>query len=82
MSDVTWSMDDDGVGVITLNRPEARNALTHGMYGELERLARGAQDAGVRCLIAGGDRDGIVTVIAIHRGRNARGVHLEGVIAG
>ena len=54
MRDVTWSMDGDGVGVITLNRPEARNALTHGMYGELERLARGAQDAGVRCLVVTG----------------------------
>ena len=54
MSDVTWSMGDDGVGVITLNRPEARNALTHGMYAELERLTRGAQDAGVRCLVITG----------------------------
>ncbi len=54
MRDVTWSMDGDGVGVITLNRPEARNALTHGMYGELERLARGALDAGVRCLVVTG----------------------------
>jgi enoyl-CoA hydratase/carnithine racemase len=54
VSDVTWSLDDDGVGVITLNRPEARNALTHGMYAELERLARDAQDAGVRCLVVTG----------------------------
>jgi enoyl-CoA hydratase/carnithine racemase len=54
MSDVTWSVDDEGVGVITLNRPEARNALTHPMYAELERLARGAQDAGVRCLVITG----------------------------
>ena len=54
MSDVTWTMDDDGVGVITLNRPEARNALTHGMYAELERLTRGASDAGVRCLVITG----------------------------
>ena len=34
--DITWELGDDHVGVITLNRPEARNALTHGMYAELE----------------------------------------------
>jgi enoyl-CoA hydratase/carnithine racemase len=54
MSDVTWSISDDGVGVITLNRPEARNALTHPMYAELERLVRGAHDARVRCLVITG----------------------------
>lgn len=52
--DVTWSLGDDHVGVITLNRPAARNALTYGMYDELERLVRGAADAGARCLIVTG----------------------------
>ena len=51
---VTWELGDDRVGVITLNRPDARNALTHGMYAELERLVRGAQAAGARCLIVTG----------------------------
>lgn len=54
MSDVTWDIDDDGVGVITLNRPEARNALTHAMYADLERLVSGAQEAGARCLVVTG----------------------------
>ena len=40
--DVTWELGDDHVGVITLDRPEARNALTHPMYAELERLVRAA----------------------------------------
>jgi enoyl-CoA hydratase len=52
--DVTWSLGDDHVGIITLNRPEARNALTHPMYAELERLVRGAQDAGARCVVVTG----------------------------
>lgn len=39
------------IGVITLNRPEARNALTHAMYAELERLVRQATPAGLRCLV-------------------------------
>jgi len=52
--DVTWELGDDHVGVITLNRPEARNALTHGMYAELERLVRDAAEAGARCLIVTG----------------------------
>ena len=42
------------VGVITLDRPEARNALTHGMYAELERLVRNAPEAGLRCLVVTG----------------------------
>ncbi len=54
MSDVLFELGDDHVGVVTLNRPDARNALTHGMYAELERLVRGAPEAGVRCLIVTG----------------------------
>lgn len=53
-ADITWSLGDDHVGVITLNRPEARNALTHAMYAELERLVLGAPEAGARCLIVTG----------------------------
>ena len=54
MSDVLFDLGDDHVGVITLNRPDARNALTHGMYAELERLVRDAPAAGARCLIVTG----------------------------
>ena len=54
MSDVLFDLGDDHVGVVTLNRPEARNALTHGMYAELERLVREAPAAGVRCLVVTG----------------------------
>ena len=54
MSDITWYLGDDHVGVITLNRPEARNALTWGMYAELERLVREAPAAGARCLVITG----------------------------
>jgi enoyl-CoA hydratase/carnithine racemase len=39
------------VGVITLNRPEARNALTHTTYRELEDVVR---TASVRCLVVTG----------------------------
>ena len=31
----------DGLGVITLNRPKALNALTHGMILELEKIIPG-----------------------------------------
>lgn len=53
-TDVTWSLDGDHVGVITLNRPDARNALTHPMYAELERLVREAPVVGARCLVVTG----------------------------
>ena len=49
-----WEVGDDHVGVITLDRPDARNALTHGMYAELERLVRVAPAAGIRCLVITG----------------------------
>lgn len=42
------------VGVVTLDRPEARNALTFEMYAELERLVRDAPSRGVRCLVVTG----------------------------
>jgi enoyl-CoA hydratase/carnithine racemase len=43
--------EHEHVGVITLNRPATRNALTHAMYGELERLVRTTR---ARCLIITG----------------------------
>ncbi len=39
------------VGVITLNRPDARNALTHTTYAELERAVR---TTSARCLVITG----------------------------
>jgi enoyl-CoA hydratase/carnithine racemase len=51
---VRWSLGDDHVGVITLDRPETRNALTFEMYAELERLVRDAPASGVRCLVVTG----------------------------
>jgi len=54
MSDVLWHLGDDHVGTITLNRPDARNALTWGMYAELERLVREAPATGARCLVVTG----------------------------
>ena len=40
-----------GVGIVTLNRPEARNALTHRTYAELEHAVRTTE---VRCLVVTG----------------------------
>jgi enoyl-CoA hydratase/carnithine racemase len=41
----------DHVGVITLQRPEARNALTHTTYSELEEVVRATR---ARCLVITG----------------------------
>jgi enoyl-CoA hydratase len=43
--------ESGGIGTITLNRPEARNALTGRTYAELEAAVRGAT---ARCLIITG----------------------------
>jgi enoyl-CoA hydratase/carnithine racemase len=55
---VEISVGDDGVGLLRLDRPEARNALSQEMRGEiLEALERFDFDAGVRCaVIAGSDK--------------------------
>src|SRR5215475_2832968 len=56
----------DGLGLITLNRPKALNALTHGMILELEKVIPGwekdpavkavvLRGAGDRAFCAGGD---------------------------
>lgn len=49
-SELTYDVTDD-VGVITLNRPEARNALTHTTYRELEDAVR---TTSARCLVITG----------------------------
>ncbi len=42
------------VELITLNRPQARNAITHGMYAALENAVRAAPRRGVRCIVITG----------------------------
>jgi enoyl-CoA hydratase len=49
-SEITYDEHGD-VGLITLNRPEARNALTYTTYGELEDAVRSTT---ARCLIITG----------------------------
>ena len=47
----------DNVATITLNRPEAMNALTRTLYGELEQAFLGAhRDPEVRCVVLTGAR--------------------------
>lgn len=49
-------MDDHGasIGVLRLDRPEARNALTHEMYGAIEASVRSAESEELRCLVVTG----------------------------
>src|SRR5947209_539109 len=49
--DLTSTVDGD-VGVITLRRPAARNALTHRTYAELEDAVRSTT---ARCLVITGE---------------------------
>lgn len=47
--------DNDGIRVITLNRPERLNALTASIMGPVaDACADAARDAGVRCLVVKG----------------------------
>ena len=49
-TELTYTVDEH-VGVITLNRPDARNALTHTTYAELEDAVRTTE---ARCLVITG----------------------------
>jgi enoyl-CoA hydratase len=49
-TEILYEVRDD-VGVITLNRPDARNALTHTTYAELEDAVR---TTSARCLVVTG----------------------------
>src|SRR3954454_13200425 len=51
MPDELEYAERDGVGVITLQRPEARNALTRTTYAELEEAVRSTT---ARCLVVTG----------------------------
>jgi enoyl-CoA hydratase len=50
-NELIYQLRDDHVGVITLNRPDARNALTHTTYAELEDAVRTTT---ARCLVITG----------------------------
>ena len=68
------------VGVITLNRPDARNALTHTTYAELEDAVRTSAD---RCLVITGadpafcSGDDVKQVMAAAGDRVAEGLRSE-----
>jgi enoyl-CoA hydratase len=51
MPDELTYIEADGVGTVTLNRPQARNALTTRTYAELEAAVRGST---ARCLVITG----------------------------
>ena len=53
-SDLLVELVAEHVRLITLDRPEARNALTHGMYAALEAAVREAPASDVRCIVVTG----------------------------
>jgi len=73
--------DLDGVGVLTLQRPEARNALTHTTYAELEDAVRTTT---ARCLVVTGadpafcSGDDVKRVLSTAGERAASGASGEG----
>lgn len=56
--DLLHEMGDDGIGVVTFNRPVARNALTFGMYERLAEICRTIPaDGSLQALIITGRGD-------------------------
>jgi enoyl-CoA hydratase len=56
MSELLFEVKEDGIGWITFNRPEARNAMTFGMYQRLGEIC-GSLDPKVKVLILRGAGD-------------------------
>ena len=55
LDDITYVVDDDGVGLLTLNRPEVMNAFRRQTQGEVvEVLADAEADPDMRCLVITG----------------------------
>ncbi len=82
MTDLIRYETDGAVGIVTINRPEKRNAMTYAMLGEfLERVAEAGADKSTRALIitgapgafcAGTDLADLATVPGAERGLRGR----------
>ena len=87
MTDHLIETIEDGVATLTMNRPEARNALTGEMQAALsEALPRLAADQSVRLVVltgaggafcAGGDVKGFAAAAGDGGGGGGRGINLE-----
>lgn len=52
---IRFEVDDEGIGVITIDRPEKRNAMTYAMLGAfIEAVGKAGEDEQVRVLIVTG----------------------------
>ena len=52
---IRFEVDDEGIGTITIDRPEKRNAMTYAMLGAfIERVTEAGADESVRVLIVTG----------------------------
>jgi enoyl-CoA hydratase/carnithine racemase len=81
---VRSSVDDDGVAVITLSRPDRLNAWTGRMHAEYRwALARAAADAAVRAIVVTGEGRGFCAGAdtAALEGHVAKGAYDPGVVA-
>ncbi|WP_344858257.1 enoyl-CoA hydratase/isomerase family protein [Planomonospora alba] len=55
MDELLVDRRDDGIVVLTLNRPDRRNSMTDGMTGQWRRTVAGLRrDEGVRCVVVTG----------------------------
>src|SRR5579872_4228055 len=52
---IRFEVEDDGIGVVTIDRPEKRNAMTYAMLGAfIEAVRKAGEDDAVRVLIVTG----------------------------
>lgn len=80
---VRWAVDDDGVGVVTLSRPERLNAWTGRMHAEYRWvLARAEHDPAVRAIVVTGSGRGFCAGAdaAALAGHVAKGAYDPGVV--
>ncbi|MEM9717064.1 MAG: enoyl-CoA hydratase-related protein [Pseudomonadota bacterium] len=78
--DITFSVEDGSIGVITLNRPETRNALTQTMRAEIRHAVKHAPSAGARVLVFTGAGDGFCSGQDLGHAENVAEIDLGGLL--
>jgi enoyl-CoA hydratase/carnithine racemase len=81
MADLLYELRDDGIGIVTLNRPDRLNAISFAMLEALgQTLADADRDPAVRCLVLTGAGRGFCSGLDLKDAAEGKGI--GGALAG
>ena len=78
--DIKFSIENDTIAVLTLNRPESRNALTTTMRAEIRHAVRQAPKLDARVLVITGEGDGFCSGQDLGDANSIAELDLEGTL--